>query len=222
MAFERKETGLTTLEDMRYRAPFVAFDPRSYDAYWEKHKYPHKYLDAVGIELVCEMVLNQYSPKQIAQVLQVSQVLLKKWIEADPVKEKQWEWALNHEADNQIFEARDILASAPLVPEALNKAEKQANHLRAMAKGFGTRRWGQKVDVKGDFNVATVSYSFNIALTQDQKQAIESTAKLITEEKPQDQVIDFKELIGSGLNAVDITVPEEDLNATEAKAIEQK
>jgi hypothetical protein len=214
-------TNLALLDTLQYRAPYVNFDPRTYPAYWERQQYPLRYLDAIGIEIICDMLLAQLSPKEVGSILQVSQYMLLKWVQADEERRKEWDWALNQEADNQMYQGRDLLVNA-LGKDQLDKADKIAGHLRYMAKGFGSKRWGQKVDVTGVNTGATVSYNFNIALTPEQREkAIEGQSREIKqEEKP---ALDFKELLGSGLHAVDLTIPgNEKMSYEEAKGCDEE
>lgn len=214
------DVDLSLLEGIRYRAPLKDFDPRSYEAYWSKQTHPFKYLDAIGIELISDLLLHQYSPKQISETLQISQYLLLRWVGADEEREKAWEWALAKEADNQMYEARDILDEVGLLPEAISKAEKQANHRRNMAKGFGNKRWGQKVDVEGKFSFATVSYNFDIALKPEQQEKIINGQAQLVKEEPAG-LIDFNELIGSGMTIpIDIPRMKEEITNAEAESLE--
>lgn len=226
---ERKDEPkpLELLERLSYKAPFKNFDPRSYPAFYEKHIYPAKYLNAIGIENICELLLNQFSPKEIAILLHISQSFLLRWVQADSLREKEWEWALQHEADNLMFEARDKLKAA-FVPadKALDKAEKIANHNRVMAKGFGQKRWGQKGDLTNLGTGANVTYNFNVALTPDQIREIHKKERVIEHDKDPNPPVEFSfnNFVGSGLDAVDLTLGlkrKEELSYEEAKAQEQ-
>lgn len=218
-----KEGPLSVLDQMRYRAARNFPDPRSYEAFYTKHLYPKKYLDAIGIEVFVDHILNQFSPKEIAVAYCISQNYLLRWVQADPVRKEQWDWALEQEADNMMFEARDMLKNAFAPPDkALDKAEKLANHNRLMAKGFGAKRWGQKVDVSGLPAGATVTYNFNVALLPEQKEKLVEQKKRTIEGKKEEETVqfDFKNYLGSGLDAVDLTIPKEDMGYEEAKAQE--
>jgi hypothetical protein len=221
---KEKETPLQILDKIQYKAPFKHFDPRSYDAFYSKHTHPLQYLEAIGMEIITDLLLNQFSPKQIATALQISQHILMRWIDNDAERKAEWEWALNHEADNLMFEARDKLEEV-FVPsdKQLDKAEKIANHKRIMAKGFGQKRWGQKVDVSGIAAGATVTYNFNVGLLPEQQERLVREKASVIEHKgdPNPPVsFDFTNYLGSGLNAIDLTIPKEDMNYEEAKAQE--
>jgi hypothetical protein len=222
----RQEAGkqqMELMQQLQYRAPFKGFDPRSFTSYWSKHKDPIGYLDAIGIEVVVDLLLNQHSPKQIATLLQVSQVLLHKWVHLDEEREKTWEWALNIEADNEMFEGRDLLNNVKPIAEHISKASKQAEHLRYMAKGFGGARWGNKVDIKNT-SQATVTYNFNVALTSEQKAAIEGEARVVKNGQALEQGgLDLNELIGAGLSDIDLMAGgKNEVSEEEARLIEQE
>lgn len=227
----RKEGPLEVLERIQYKAPFKSFNPHAFPAFYTKHTHPIRYLDSIGIDTITDLLLNQFSPKEIATVLQVSQHILMRWVEADVERGKAWEWALVHEADNLMFEARDKLESA-FVPadKALDKAERIANHNRLMAKGFGPKRWGQKVDVSGISSGAGVTYNFNVALLpKQQEQLIKEREKIIEYKKANEEDeeglkgFSLEKFIGSGVGAVDLSLglkPKEELDYEEAQAQE--
>lgn len=218
---------LELLERLSYRAPFKNFDPRSFPAFYEKHLYPGRYLDAIGIEQICDLLLNQFSPKEISILLQISQSFLLRWVQADVEREKDWEWALQQEADNMMFEARDKLDAA-FVPadKALDKAEKQANHNRLMAKGFGQKRWGQKVDVSGVGAGMGVTYNFNVALLPGQQEKLIREKERVIEGKKEENpevAFSFEQFLGS-VQHVDLSLglgKKEELTYEEAEAQEK-
>jgi hypothetical protein len=224
---EKKEEPkpLELLERLSYKAPFKNFDPRSYPAFYEKHMYPGKYLNAIGIEQICDLLLNQFSPKEISILLQISQSFLLRWVQADSQREKDWEWALQQEADNLMFDARDKLAAA-FVPadKQLDKAEKVANHNRLMAKGFGQKRWGQRVDQVGLGIGAGVIYNFNVALLPGQQEQIVRERERVIEGKVEENppvAFSFDTFLGSAQGAVDLSIPrEEKLSYEEAQGQE--
>lgn len=211
---------LSTGLKMRYSAPLHKFNPRSnWELYINRMKRPIEYLDDIGIYPICEMILMGCGPRDVAIELGISQTILLKWIEDDSDRKKQYEWAINAEGDNKMYEAMKILDDAPLDPVAIGKAAKQAEHRRHMAKGMGAKRWGNKVDVNQNVQ-ATLSYSFDIAVrTSDVSSArvISGEAKKIEETKP----FDFNDLLGAG-SAADLLVNEKDgLTYEEAKAQEE-
>jgi hypothetical protein len=145
-------------------------------------------------------------------------------VQADPQREKDWEWALTHEADNLMYEARDKLASAYAPPDkALDKAEKQANHNRIMAKGLGQKRWGQRENALGGPVGATVSYNFNVALLPGQQERVIREQHRVVESKvDENPPVEFslEGFLGSGMNEIDLAIPPEDMGYEEAKGQE--
>jgi hypothetical protein len=204
---------------MRYVKSLSEFNPRSFhDEYIDRVKQPRVYLDAVGIDFICEAILNGFSPKEIARQLNIPQTIMLKWIQADDEKYSYYRWALEQEADNQMYDARDKIDNAPLISEAISKASKQAEHRRYMAKGLGPSRWGNKVDVNQN-TTATLSYNFNIALDASQRQkVIEGESKRIDESA--DETLNMDNLIGPGLNVLDFCIPNEGMGYEEARAQE--
>ena len=220
---------LEALEKLRYRAATNFPDPRSYDTFYTKHTHPQRYLDSIGIEIFVDHLLNQSSPKEIAIAYQISLSYILRWVQADAEREKQWEWALVHEADNLMFDARDKLDAAFVPPDkALDKAEKQANHARLMAKGFGQKRWGARENAAGGLAAgASVIYNFNVALLPgQQEQILREKERVIEHVKVEEDVgvsFNIEQYLGSKQGAVDLTVPkEETLSYEEAHAQEQE
>jgi hypothetical protein len=218
---------LEVLERIRYQAPFKSFDPRQYDAWYTKHLFPVRLLEAVGMENICNFLLNQISPKDISIMLGISQHIMMRWIDASAERRADWEWALSHEADNLMYEARDKLEAAYVPPDkALDKAEKQANHNRIMAKGFGQKRWGQRVDAAGMPLGATVTYNFNIALLPGQQEKLIRERERVIEHKGElnpPVSFNFENYLGSGTNVVDLTLglgKKEEMSYEEAQAQE--
>jgi hypothetical protein len=218
---------LEALEKLRYRAASNFPDPRAYDTFYTKHLHPKRYLDSIGIEVFVDHLLNQSSPKEIAIAYQISLSYILRWVQADAEREKQWEWALVHEADNLMYEARDKLDAAFVPPDkALDKAEKQANHARLMAKGFGQKRWGARENAAGGLAAgASVIYNFNVALLPgQQEQILRDKERVIEHVKVEDNPVvefDINKYLGSKQGAVDLTIPKEEvLNREEAQAQE--
>lgn len=219
---KQDETPLGILEQMRYRSPVGFPDPRSYDTYHDRRMFPKRYLDSIGIDVFVDHILNQFSPKQIAITYGISQSYLLRWVHVDQERKDKWEWALEQEADNMMFDARDKLERA-YVPadKALDKAEKLANHNRLMAKGFGQKRWGQKVDVSGLPSGATVTYNFNVALLPGQEEKLIRDKSVVAEQGKQENLdsFNFNNFLGSG-GQLDLAIPDEKMGFEEAKAQE--
>lgn len=203
----------------KYIPSLQGFNPRAYPSYWDRQKQPWKFLDDVGIDTICEFIMNGFSPMYIKQQLSLPQSNIMAWINADDERKTKYDEAFAVNADNEMYAARDILDNVPWHSEAISKAGKQAEHRRHMAKGFGSKRWGAKIDVNQS-TTATVHYNFNIALDDKQKaQVIEGESRRIGVETP--QVLDINQLLGAAVNAVPITIPEKNpLTGDEARAQE--
>jgi hypothetical protein len=187
-----------------HNGPELSFNPIGYAGFDQKSIYPWRYLNAVSIDKICEMVLHGWSPKKIAKEVRVSQLTLKAWIEGDDERLAQYNRSLEYQADNMQFDALEILDNAPLISEAINKAGKQAEQRRVMAGGFGKSRWGKQLQVDQK-TAATVHYNFNIALDDKQKaQVIEGESRRVGAEPLPE--LDINDLIGSGLGAVDLSI----------------
>ena len=220
---------LEALERLRYRAAVNFPDPRSYDTFHIKHLHPKRYLDSIGIEIFVDHLLNQSSPKEISAAYCISLSYLLRWVQADAERERQWEWALVHEADNLMFDARDKLDAAFAPPDkALDKAEKQANHARLMAKGFGQKRWGARENAAGGLAAgASVIYNFNVALLPgQQEQILREKERVIEHVKVEEDVgvsFSMEKYLGSRQGTVDIDLglaKKEELSHEEAQAQE--
>lgn len=203
---------------MKYCAPLKEFNRWEYPSYQKRLLDPWAYLDEVGIDTICEFILNGVSPREMCRQLNVSQRVVNAWIRADESRVAAYEQAFQEEADNMMFEGKEILQNTPWQTEAISLSEKRANHLRLMAKGFGSKRWGNKVDVNATVAIG-VSYSFDVGLLPNQKAAaIEGECKAI--EQPQ-ETLDINELIGAG-GTKDLIIPKSEcLTYEEAKAQEE-
>jgi hypothetical protein len=204
----------------QYIPSLCGFNPRAYDSYWNRRKEPWKFLNDVGIDAICEFIMNGFSPMYIKGQLSVPLGTISAWINADDERKTKYDEAFAVMADNAMYEARDLLDDAPLLNEAISKAGKQAEHRRHMAKGFGAKRWGAKISVDQN-TTATVHYNFNIALDDKQKaQIIEGESRRIGPEPS--QVLDINQLIGSGVGAVSLGIgTKESMTYEEAKAQEE-
>lgn len=206
---------------LKYMAPFRGYDFRQpHETYQGRQKDPWRYLDVnVGVEKICEMLMHGIGPRDIAHAINLAQGVIMKWIEADQDRLNAYEWAFAHYADNTMYEARDILDNAPLLSEAINKAGKQAEHRRHMAKGFGAKRWGNKVDINQTMQ-ATVSYNFNVALLPQQKAALEGQYTQVSKDAP--PMVNFNDLLGGSNAAADLVIPgKEKMSYEEAEANEK-
>jgi hypothetical protein len=204
----------------QYIPSLRGFNPRAYPGYWNRRKEPHVYLNQIGIDTICEFIMNSFSPTYIKQQLDVPQMVIMAWIDADDERKSKYEYAFQVEADNAMYEARDILDDAPLMNEAISKASKQAEHRRHMAKGFGSKRWGSKLDVNASVAVG-VSFNFDVGLLPAQKAALEGEAIRLPSAN-QAPPLDLNELIGPAINVVPIEIPEKQpLTGAEARAQEQ-
>lgn len=190
----------------RYIPAVANFDPRQYgwSDYLNRKTAPWKHLDNIGISRICEMLSYGMSPKRIAEKIGLSSAVIAKWIEADTGRNEEYQWAFSQYADNAMYDAREIIDDAHPDSDSLKKAALQADHRRHMAKGFGVKRWGNKVDVNQNVN-ATVSYNFNIGLLPAQKAALEGEARRV--EKDSVGPVDINELLGPGIDVVDLSVP---------------
>jgi hypothetical protein len=203
---------------IKYCAPLKEFNRYEYPSYQHRMQDPWGYLDEVGIDTVCEFILNGVSPREMCRQINVSQRIINAWLRADEGRLAAYEQAFQEEADNMMFEGKEILNNTPMLSEAISLSEKKANHLRLMAKGFGSKRWGSKVDVNATIGVS-LNYSFDVGLLPEQQaRIIEGECKAI-EQAP--AVLDVNELIGAG-GAADLIIPKtEHLTYEEAKAQEE-
>ena len=147
----------------KYIPSLQGFNPRAYPSYWDRQKQPWKFLDDVGIDTICEFIMNGFSPMYIKQQLSLPQSNIMAWINADDERKTKYDEAFAVNADNEMYAARDILDNVPWHSEAISKAGKQAEHRRHMAKGFGAKRWGSKLDVNTSVAVG-VSFNFDVGL----------------------------------------------------------
>lgn len=211
---------LTPALRQNYIPALAGFNPRAYDSYWNRRKEPWQFLTDVGIETICEFIMNGFSPMYIKGQLSIPLSNLTAWINADDERKTKYDDALAVAADNAMYEARDILDDAPLLNEAISKAAKQAEHRRHMAKGFGYKRWGSKLDVNTSVAVG-VSFNFDVGLLPAQTAAIEAQATRLPSAN-QAPPLDLNELIGPAINVVPIAIPEKHpLTGAEACAQEQ-
>jgi hypothetical protein len=203
----------------QYIPALAGFNPRAYDSYWDRKKQPWKFLDDVGIDAICEFIMNGFSPMYIKGQLSLPLGTITAWIGADDERKAKYEEAFAINADNEMYLARDLLDDAPLLNEAISKAGKQAEHRRHMAKGFGAKRWGSKLDVNTSVAVG-VSFNFDVGLLPTQQAAIEAKATHLPAAN-QAPALDLNELIGPAINVVPIAIPEKQpLTSEEARAQE--
>jgi len=205
----------------RYHPTLANFNPRAYSKYWDRQKDPWGYLDQVGIEVPCEMLLCDAHPREIANAIGVTQRVLLAWVNNDSARQNAYEEAYQQAADNQMFDAKQLLADTPWVNEAISINGKRAEHARHMAKGLGSRRWGNKVDINQNMT-ATVSYQFNIALDDKQKaQVIEGESRRVGGVPNAIPQLDFNDLIGPG-SSIDLGIgKDKGMSYEEAAAQEQ-
>lgn len=214
---------LSTQSRLRYVAPLNDFNPRAYwDEWQDRQRKPWVYLDAVGIERICDMLFAGLSPKEISRTIGLGLAVILKWIDGDDYRREQYEWALNAEADNMMFEARDVIRDAPLVPEAINKAGKLAEHYRHMSKGFGQKRWGQKVDVNANIGVS-LNYHFDVGLTEVQKaKAIEGESRRVEALTAPVEQFDINNMLGAAEETIPLgTGLKDELTSDEARGNEE-
>jgi len=211
---------LATGLKQRYNKALSEFNPRAYLGYWDRVRNPWTYLDQVDIETICEFLLMDASPREIAQALVIPQRVMLAWVNNEGSRQNAYEEAFQQAADNQMYDAKDLLENTPLYNEAISLAGKRAEHLRHMAKGMGGRRWGNKVDVNQNLT-ATVSYQFNIALDDKQKaRVIEGEARRIEATQQGPTGLDLNELVGAG-GRIDLSVGKEKMTYEEAQACEE-
>src|ERR1700679_1646666 len=147
----------------QYIPALAGFNRRAYDSYWDRQKQPWRFLDDVGIDAICEFIMNGFSPMYIKGELSLPLGTIMAWINSDDERKTKYDEAFAINADNEMYEARDLLDNAPLLNEAISKAGKQAEHRRHMAKGFGAKRWGSKLDVNTSVAVGA-SFNFDVGL----------------------------------------------------------
>ena len=163
------------LEQMRASPYFRHFEPRAYDSYFDRYKFPIAFLEDVGIEKICEMVEHGWSLTKIAKALDLSVRVLRRWVANDPVYQRDMEQAERWSADEYMDKAEDVLLNAPLMPEALTKAKALQGHCELRAKFLNKEKYGT-TNVKLDATVNQgVSYVFNILPQPKLKEAIEGS-----------------------------------------------
>jgi hypothetical protein len=207
----------------RYSPLNSGFNRYDYKELFENRlRDPWAYLDAISVEKICDFVLDGFSPQYIANEIGLSQRIILKWIEADPDRRMHYHWALDAHADNMMYEGLEIIDNVDEEQSAIAKASKQIEHRRHMASGFGAKRWGKKLDVN-QTSTASVTYNFNIALTEEQKiKTIEQNSRPKALEHAVD-VLDLNSLVGYDATGVPLGIPrEEDITYEEAQAIEEK
>jgi hypothetical protein len=206
----------------RYSALHSGFDRYAFKELFEdRFRNPWPYLDAIGIDKICDFVLDGFPPQYIASEIGLPQRTILKWIEADGERAQAYAWALNANADNLMYEGLDIIDGVAEEQAAISKASKQIEHRRHMASGFGAKRWGKKIDVNQN-QTASVTYNFNIALSEGQQEKLinDQRSRPLSAENVAD-VLDLNSLVGVDLSKVPLSVPGETLSYEEAEAIEK-
>jgi transposase-like protein len=101
-------------------------------------------LDAVGIEAVCDMLLNGVTMSGVARHVSVDFATLSRWLAADPQRSARVEESRRIAADvyeNMAYEG--VIAASD--PFELAKAKEAAHHLRWRASKIAPARYGDKL-----------------------------------------------------------------------------
>jgi predicted transcriptional regulator len=142
---------------------FEGFNPRAYDTYWERLKYPADYLDNVGIEKVAELVHHGFSNNEIARLLEISSMVFRRWIEGNAAHEAEIKRAREYVGDERAYEALRVLEKAD--PKNLDRAKAISSVSMQHAQALNRSQWGKQVQIDQTIN-ATMSYVIDLGATR--------------------------------------------------------
>lgn len=106
-------------------------------------------LDALGIDALCDMILNGKSQRDIATALGIDNAQLVRWLAADPHRSACAKEARADAAKHWDEEAERVIANAT-DPLGFQKARELAHHYRWRAKAVAPRDYSDKVTLTGD------------------------------------------------------------------------
>lgn len=108
-------------------------------------------LDAIGIDAVCELILEGASRASIARKFGMSQSSFINWLAADPDRSVRAREAMVESSELWNERAETVLIEADeTVPGAIAKAKELSQLYRWRAKCYAPKRFGDKVAVGGD------------------------------------------------------------------------
>lgn len=108
-------------------------------------------LDAIGIDAVCDLILEGASRASIARKFGMSQATFINWLAADPERSARAREAMVESSELWNERAETVLIEADeSVPGAIAKAKELSQLYRWRAKCYAPKRFGDKVAVGGD------------------------------------------------------------------------
>lgn len=137
------------------------FTPETLYNFPARHIIPEQYLEEVGIRRIAEMLCYGVSIRHVANYLQVSPIVLKKWIRSDPEKMEFYNLALEVAGEEFAFKALEDLENADIHSKAdVARASAVAEHLRFMAKSYNKELFSERKEIKG---TATTPFVLNVS-----------------------------------------------------------
>lgn len=141
---------------------FEDFNPRSYDTYWYRLQYPVDYLEQVGIEKIAELVHHGFSPSEIAKMLCISSLVLRRWTESRAEYEDEIERSKRYIGNERAYQALRVVEKSSTNPEELAKAKALSGVYMAHAQAQDKPTWGKHQTVDQKIS-ATMSYSIDLS-----------------------------------------------------------
>lgn len=140
---------------------YEKFNPRAYTTYWTRLQYPLEYLEQVGIEKVAELTHHGLSPGEIAKLLCINSLIVRRWVESCPEYEEEIERARRYIGNERAYQALRVLEASSTAPEDLAKAKALSGAYMSHSQSQDRPGWGKHQTVDQKIS-ATMNYSFDL------------------------------------------------------------
>jgi hypothetical protein len=110
-------------------------------------------LDELGIDAICDRILDGESQKSIARSLKIDQRRIAHWLALDEAKSAKMREAQRLSSKHWDEEAERVLKAIKDNPGSIARARELASHYRWRAKVYNPRDYGDRVDVNGTTKV---------------------------------------------------------------------
>jgi hypothetical protein len=150
------------------------FTPEALYNFPARHIIPEQYLEEVGIRRIAEMLCYGVSTRHVSNYLQISPVILKRWIKEDSERLEFYNTALEIAGEEFAFKAIDDLENADINSKAdVARASAMAEHLRFMAKSYNKELFSERKEIKG---TTTAPFVLNVSFDRRDKPTIDLDA----------------------------------------------
>lgn len=163
--------GAITTTKLNHYVRESGFTPEAMYSYPARHIIPEQFLEEVGIRRIAEMLCYGISTREVATYLQISPVLLRRWIKEDPERASYYQTALEIAGEEFAFRAITELEDADIHSKAdVARVTAMADHLRFMAKSFNKDTFSERKEIKG---TSTAPFVLNVSFDRKRNPVIE-------------------------------------------------